>query len=195
MNWYGRPPSRTYCHRTRRLITTRVSSVRGIFYVFELAFEMLIDISLRDNSPTFECYLDDLFGVDQDCDRSRLEADVPLALHLVGRPATDEESFPRDDLLSDSKFIAEANASEQKIILGWVINTRAFTVSLPVDKHRVCTNDLRRIRNQPGRRARSKDLEAMIGRLNHAAFVVPNSRPSWGDCTGQVNMLKPSTDR
>ncbi|KAI2509781.1 hypothetical protein MHU86_4634 [Fragilaria crotonensis] len=147
---------------------------------FEQAFEMSIDTSLRDDSPTFDCYLDDLFGIGLERDQARLEAAVPLALHLVGRPDVDNESFPRDNLLSSSKFLAEAKASERKIILGWVINTRAFAVSLPVDKHRAWTNDLRRIRNQPGRRASSKELEAMIGRLNHAAFVVPNSRPFLG---------------
>ncbi|KAI2489344.1 hypothetical protein MHU86_25257 [Fragilaria crotonensis] len=147
---------------------------------FEPAVEMSIDVSLRDDGPIFDCYLDDMFGVCRDCDRDRLEAAVPFALHLVGRPATEEETFPRDGLLSTSKFLAEAKASERKVILGWVINTRNFTVSLPGDKHRAWTNDIRRMKEKPGRRASSKDLEALIGRLNHAAFVIPNSRPFLG---------------
>ncbi|KAI2505693.1 hypothetical protein MHU86_8752 [Fragilaria crotonensis] len=147
---------------------------------FEPAFEMSVDVSLRDDSPRFDCYLDDSFGVGREHDRAKLEAAVPLALHLVGRPTGDNESFPRDDLLSTSKFLAEAKASERKIILGWVVNTRTFTVSLPTDKHRAWTNDLQQMRTQPGQRATSKDLEAMIGRLNHAAFVIPNSRPFLG---------------
>jgi hypothetical protein len=38
---------------------------------------------------------------------------LPLVLHLVGRPVDEKipESFPRDDLLSVSKFLAEAKAS------------------------------------------------------------------------------------
>ncbi|KAI2493660.1 hypothetical protein MHU86_20875 [Fragilaria crotonensis] len=83
---------------------------------FEPAFEMSVDVSLRDDSPRFDCYLDDLFGVGRERDWAKLEAAVPLALHLVGRPTGDNESFPRDDLLSTSKFLAEAKASERKII-------------------------------------------------------------------------------
>ena len=141
---------------------------------------MSIDVSLRDDGPIFDCYLDDLFGVCRECDRGKLEAAVPLALHLVGRPATDGESFPRDGLLSISKFLAEAKASERKVILGWVINARTFTVSLPGEKYRAWTNDIRRMKEKPGQRANSKDLEALIGRLNHAAFVIPNSRHFMG---------------
>ncbi|KAI2506083.1 hypothetical protein MHU86_8314 [Fragilaria crotonensis] len=147
---------------------------------FEPAVAMSIDVSLRDDYPIFDCYLDDLFGVGRESAKARLEAAVPLAIHLVGRPAAGDESFPRDDLLSTSKFLAEAKASERKIILGWVIDTRAFTVSLPADKYRAWTNDIRRMKDKPGRRASSKDLEALIGRLNHAAFVIPNSRPFLG---------------
>jgi hypothetical protein len=36
---------------------------------------------------------------------------------------------------------------------------------------------LRRLANLPGQRANAKELETTIGRLNHAACVVPNSRP------------------
>ena len=146
------------------------------------AFEMSIDTSLRDGHPIYDCYLDDLFGVGRERDRLRAEAAVPMALHfLVGRPVAPGESFPRDALLSESKILAEAKASERKIILGWVVNTRAFTVSLPADKeHKTWVTDLRNLRNQPGRRANAKALESTIGRLSHAAFVVPNARPFMG---------------
>jgi hypothetical protein len=85
------------------------------------------------------------------------------------------ESFPRDDLLAVSKFLAKAKASERKTILGWEVNTRSFKVSLPTHKRRAWASELRRLAKLPGRWANAKELEMTIGRLNHAAYVVPNS--------------------
>ncbi|KAI2510458.1 hypothetical protein MHU86_3878 [Fragilaria crotonensis] len=143
---------------------------------------MSVNDPVDDGLAKFECYLDDLFGVFRDRDVDKAEAALPLALHLVGRPVDERspESFPRDDLLAASKFLAEAKASERKTILGWDVNTRSFKVSLPGDKRRAWVTELRRLRSLPGRRAHAKELETTIGRLNHAAYVVPNSRPFLG---------------
>jgi hypothetical protein len=145
---------------------------------FGEAFEMSVQFPIEDDLPIFDCYLDDLFGVGREKDRDRLEAVVPLVLHLIGRPVEEgvEESVPRDALLAVSKFLAEAKASETKVILGWEVNTRRMTVSLPADKHRAWTGDLLDIRSRAGRRVTAKELESTIGRLSHAAYVVPNSR-------------------
>ncbi|KAI2499964.1 hypothetical protein MHU86_14538 [Fragilaria crotonensis] len=145
---------------------------------FAPAFEMSVCYPTDDCLPRFECYLDNLFGVCREVDSARASAAVPLALHLVGRPVLEgvEESFPRDDLLAVSKFLAEARPSERKVILGWVINTRSLVISLPADKHRAWVDDLRKMRRSPGCRASSKMLESTVGRLNHAAYVIPNAR-------------------
>ena len=145
---------------------------------FGEAFEMAVTFPVEDARPIFDCYLDDLFGVARERDRARLEAVPPFVLHLLGRPVENgvEESLPRDGLLAVSKFLAEAKASEIKVILGWEVNTRKMTVSLPADKHRAWTGDLRDIRSRARRRATAKELESTIGRLSHAAYVVPNSR-------------------
>ena len=149
---------------------------------FGKAFAMSVNDPVDDGLAKFECYLDDLFGVFRDRDVDKAEAALPLALHLVGRPVDERapESFPRDDLLAASKFLAEAKASERKTILGWDVNTRSFKVSLPGDKRRAWVTELRRLRSLPGRRAHARELETTIGRLNHAAYVVPNSRPFLG---------------
>jgi hypothetical protein len=142
------------------------------------AAEMSVVFPDADYGPMFDCYLDDLFGVSRERDRARLEAVVPLVLHLLGRPVEEgeEESLPRDALIALSKFLAEARASETKTILGWEVNTRSMTVSLPSVKHLAWKTELRSMRMRPGRRATAKELESTIGRLNHAAYVVPNSR-------------------
>ena len=145
---------------------------------FSKAAEMLVAYPVEDAKPMFECYLDDLFGVSREADRARLEAVLPFILHLISRPveAGTEESLPRDDLIAISKFLAVAKASESKVILGWVINTRNMAVSLPKDKHQAWMEEIQEVRTRPGRRATAKELESTIGRLSHAAYVVPNSR-------------------
>jgi hypothetical protein len=60
-----------------------------------------------------------------------------MAFHIVGRPndTSKGESFPRDELLSLSKFLAEAKPSQRKIILGWLVDTRTFVVKLQGRSH------------------------------------------------------------
>ena len=139
---------------------------------FGTAAEMSVNYPSGDARPMFECYLDDLFGVSRERDRKRLEAVLPLMLHLIGRPAEDSvpETLPRDALIAVSKYLAEAKASESKVILGWEVNTRQMTVSLPSDKHRAWTIDLQSLQARPNQRATAKELESTIGCLNQAAY-------------------------
>ncbi len=61
-----------------------------------------------------------------------------MALHIVGRPndTSGGKSFPRDELLLQSKFLAEAKPAQRKIVLGWLVDTQAFVVKLPGEKQR-----------------------------------------------------------
>ena len=125
---------------------------------FRQAAGMLVTYPTDEVGPMFECYLDDLFGVSRERDRKRMEAVLPLVLHLIERPVFDgvPESLPRDALIAVSKFLAEAKASESKVILGWEVNTRRMTVSLPQDKHRAWSVKLQALRARPNRRATAK---------------------------------------
>lgn len=79
------------------------------------AFTMSVKDPIGDGLAKFECNLDDLFGVFWARDREKAEVVPPLALHLVGRPVDDREaeSFPRDNLLAVSKFLAEASIGSE----------------------------------------------------------------------------------
>ena len=87
---------------------------------FGKATDMSVSYPPGDTGPMFDCYLDDLFGISREKDRKRLEAVLPLVLHLIGRPVDDglPDSLPRDALIAVAKFLAEAKASETKVILG-----------------------------------------------------------------------------
>ncbi len=92
------------------------------------------DYPIEDILSRFDCYLDDIFGAFYGYDEAKSAAAIPMALHIVGRPndTSNGESFPaRDELLSLSKFLVEAKPSQLKIILGWLVDTRAFVVKFP----------------------------------------------------------------
>ena len=55
---------------------------------------------------------------------------------MLGRPADANEPMPRDDLVAINKLLSEGSFSERKEVLGWIINTREFTTSLPDEKHK-----------------------------------------------------------
>ena len=97
-----------------------------------------------------------------------------LAIHIFGRPVDSAEPVPRDDLLSLNKLLSEGSPSEVQTVLGWNINTRTFCISLPSDKFSEWTAQINTILDLNF--VLPKDLESLIGRLNHAAFVIPLSR-------------------
>ena len=127
-----------------------------------------------DDDPKYDCYIDDVFGSYLAEHAARGEAVVPLVLSLFGRPNDTQESLPRDPLLSVKKFLAEARSSELKVVLGWLIDTRRFLISLPLDKFTAWTISLTILATEP--RVSRELLRTTLGRLNHAAYVVPLSR-------------------
>jgi hypothetical protein len=105
-------------------------------------------------------------------------AAIPLAIHIVGRPhdPNGQESFPRDDILAVPKFLAEAKPSEKKVILGWIVDTRKLSVALPQDKFKAWTGSVDDILHRHKSSIPAKDLETLMGRLNHASYVIPYAR-------------------
>ncbi len=99
-------------------------------------------------------------------------------LHIVGRPhdPNGRESFPRDDILAIQKFLAEAKPSERKVILGWIVDTRKLSVALPQDKFKAWTGSVDDILQRHKLPIPAKDLETLMGRLNHASYVIPYAR-------------------
>ena len=125
---------------------------------FGEAAKMSVVYPVEDVKLMIECYLDNLFGVSKEVVKDRLEAVSPFVLLLIGRSveAGAAESLPRDALIAVSKFLAEAKASESKVILDWMVNIRSMTVSLPQDKHRAWTEEIQALRTRPGRKATAK---------------------------------------
>ena len=123
-------------------------------------------------------FIDDLINVFLDTPENcaRQPHVVPLAMHVTSRPhaGDDDEPLPRRPILSAPKLTAEGSPAEVQVVLGWRIDTRRLEVSLPEDKFIAWTNDIRAARTNPT--TARKELEQLLGRLNHASYVIPLAR-------------------
>ena len=100
---------------------------------------------------------------------------VQLAVQAMSRPHAGEmEPVPRKPLLSPEKLEAEGRSSEIQVVLGWEIRTRPFVVALPFDKYKAWKEDLDQVIESC--QATQQETESLIGRLNHASFLIPLSR-------------------
>jgi len=125
-----------------------------------------------------DVFIDDLINVflDTPANRRRQPHVAPLAAHIVNRPhvGDNNEPVPRRPIINIPKLLAEGTPAEIQIVLGWTLDTRRLLISLPDDKMTAWTGDITVIRKQ--RSVRRDSLESLIGRLNHAAAVMPLSR-------------------
>jgi hypothetical protein len=99
---------------------------------------------------------------------------IPLAIHSIARPVIPSDPIPRKDIISIKKYRAEGRLGETKIILGWSINTRSLTISLPTEKHKSWVKELEFLINSS--KVSKKTLESSLGRLNHVAGIYPPMR-------------------
>ena len=101
---------------------------------------------------------------------------VPLAMHVTSRPHAGEREEPiaRRPILSLSKLEAEGSPAEVQIVLGWRINTRTLSVALPDDKYNAWVEDIQQFLKAGS--CTFHEFEQLIGRLNHASFVMPITR-------------------
>jgi hypothetical protein len=128
-----------------------------------------------------DCFIDDIVGVmlHQEGDQGRYARDteaVPLAIHATMRPhgGDGSEPVPRRPLLSDTKLEAVGTPAERQIILGWEIDTGELTIRLPWDKYVAWVEDIVNALRKGN--VSKHELESIVGRLNHASFIIPLAR-------------------
>ena len=122
-------------------------------------------------------YVDDVVTVGVDTgqsSRSRLQAAAPFAIFVVARDIHPDEPITRENLMCLHKMEAEGGLEEEKVILGWHFNTRLLIISLPENKYIAWSKQILDILE--ARRVKAEELEILIGRLNHAAQVIPLAR-------------------
>ena len=143
---------------------------------FAIAIPPAVEVPIHQTALV-DCFVDDLvlafLGTAGNLRRACHA--VPLAVHVMSRPhAGDEEPVGRRQLLEPSKLVAEGRPTEVLVVLGWLLDTRRMLISLPEDKHRAWGEDLSQIIREG--HTTTEALEQMIGRLNHAAYLIPLSR-------------------
>jgi hypothetical protein len=83
---------------------------------------VIVDLPL-DTAPKCEGYLDDSFVAMLQEDALRGSHILPFVIHLLCHPVHPDEAEYQETTLSLKKFRAEATPDEQKLILGWVLDT------------------------------------------------------------------------
>ena len=106
--------------------------------------------------------------------QQRIIHSVPLALEAVTRPIHKDDATPRKSIISMTKHFAEGQLSEQKVILGWLIDTRRMTLSLTPEKTEDWLRDINDTIKSGG--CSKETLESMIGRFNHVGVIIHISR-------------------
>ena len=123
-----------------------------------------------------DVFIDDFLPVALDINDNvkRVGYAVRLAIHSVGRQVSPNEPLPHQGLISMSKLAAEGRMEETKMGLGWLINTRTLSVSLPQSKFLGWRNEILAMLALTD--VFGSDLEALVGRLGNAAMILIQMR-------------------
>jgi len=127
----------------------------------------------QNNIGLADIYIDDSIGVAPDIasNPTRVNRAITLAINSLARPLNKNDPIPRHPMISQKKLLAEGRMDECKIILGWQINTRSLQISLPLDKHLKWIYQINSIISN--KCVSQKQLESLIGRLNHMGSIIP----------------------
>ena len=128
-----------------------------------------------------DVFLDDIVkaGLDTPSIRKRVQGAVALAVETISRKVHADEPLPRAALINKTKLAAEGRLEEKKIVLGWMLDTRRLTISLPEHKFLAWTNQIKDIIES--RKTTSKVLETILGRLTNASSILPLARHFYQD--------------
>ena len=139
---------------------------------------MAVLVPKSDRGDKVEGFIDDLINVFVDTPENcaRQPHVVSLAMHVTSQPHADnnEEPIPRRPILSHPELVAEGRPEEVQTVLGLRLNTRRLEIALPSDKYGAWLADIRSVRE--AQHCSHAALETLVGRLNHTAYVLPNSR-------------------
>ena len=142
---------------------------------FHPAAKISVPVPLDINGK-IDIYIDDFIGIAPDVANtvSKVSQAIPLAIHSIARPINPSDPIPRKDIISTKKYKAEGRMEETKVVLGWLLNTRTLTISLPSDKHKRWVDELKLLISAS--KVSQKALESSLGRLNHVAGIYSSMR-------------------
>jgi hypothetical protein len=158
----------------QHLIPPTVSEPESV--PFADALPTSVKIPASDGPYKSDIFIDDLISIilDDGAGCTRGAASSLLAIHTVGRPLADREPVLRNELTAEKKLIAESLLEEVKTTLGWLLDTRRLLISLPMDKFSEWSASIHFMVIMEY--CRYDDLDTLVGRLNHACFIIPLAR-------------------
>ena len=128
---------------------------------FAKAKELDVKIPLRE--IVVDGYIDDSITVvlNKKGNLKRGQNAIPLVVHAFMRPTSVNEIVERKEGIQLIKLQGEGTPSEQKIVLGWLLDSRELKIYLPLDKGICWINDISEI-IIPDKRVKSTQMEQMI---------------------------------
>ena len=138
---------------------------------FAQARDLIVDMPTEDEGKT-DCFVDDLISVAVDINDNldRLRAAPCTILHAVAHSSSNHTHLKRDNLIADDKNDAEGAPEEQKTCLGWLLDTRRLTVSLPTHKFKAWSQQIHDMMDQ--KTVSEKLLASVLGRLENVATII-----------------------
>jgi hypothetical protein len=126
----------------------------------------------------FDIYVDDFLGLAQGSTRTRNRIRRTLfhTLDEILRPKDEQDDAARQEPISVKKLgKGDANWSTSKQMLGWLINTIQFTITLPPHRLERLHTLLRSITPEQ-RRVSIHKWQQMLGELRAMAIAIPGAR-------------------
>ena len=116
---------------------------------FEKAKPLSVNLNENDTCKS-DIFIDDLIsiGVDIHDSLQRLIAAPCSVMHAIAHNSSSTTFLVRDNFIADDKNDAEGAPEEAKIVLGWMINSRTLTVSLPPHKFIAWSSQIEEAMNQ-----------------------------------------------
>ncbi len=133
---------------------------------------MSASIIIGENGKS-DVYVDDIITivVDINVNLQRIKKAPITVMHAVVDNATMEsKNIKRKDIVSYDKREAEGAAEEEKIYLGWLLNTRNLLVKLPNHKSTAWRSQISSLLEK--KTVSNKELQSILGRMENVAQIM-----------------------
>ena len=129
--------------------------------------------NLEGGKCSADVFIDDIItvGVDIGDNLERITAGPCTVMHAIAHKNSAKHIVPRQDFIADDKNDAEGAAEEEKVVLGWSLNTRTLDIKLPYHKYKAWSSQLRSFILRQSTNA--KDIQSLLGRLENIAIIIP----------------------
>ena len=141
------------------------------------------DDNIKPPTPTptktlFECFVDDFMAITNDlCEENltNISRTMLYAIHAIF-PPPDVTGHEGEDSVSIKKIDnGDGRWNYIKEILGWIINGRDYTITLPPERLEKILLQINQAKRQ--KKVALNEMQQLAGKLQHASFAMPGG---WG---------------